>query len=308
MIKYIRHDGIDKVEWDKTIKASPNGMVYAMSWYLDVVHPGWDALVEDGYASVMPLTGNRKHCISYLFQPFFAQQLGLFSRDAVTQDKLNRFLKAVPRRYRLTEIRLNEACMFDDVHLKPHRNIILPLENEIATMKNKYHTNTKRNLAVAEKCNLRVVENVDVEDIVRLFRENRGSKVEHWGDAEYERFGRLCKAAKIHRCLVSRGVTDEKSNLLAGMVLFNSNGRLTFIFSGRDEKSAAKQGMTFLIHSILEEFCGQPLVFDFEGSDDDNLARFELGFGGKEVYYPEYRIDNLNFLERKIKSIFAHGK
>lgn len=306
MIKYIRHGEINKAKWDKTIKTSPNGMVYALSWYLDVVHPGWDALVEGDYESVMPLTGNRKHCISYLFQPFFAQQLGLFSKDTITQDKLNPFLKAIPRKYRLTEIRLNEACMFEDEHLKPHRNIILPLKNEIATIKNKYHTNTKRNLAVAGKCNLRVVENVDVEDVVRLFRENRGLKVEHWGDAEYERFGQLCEAAKVHHCLVRRGVVDENSNLLAGMILFKSNNRLTFIFSGRDEKWAVKQGMTFLIHSILKEFSGQPLVFDFEGSDDDNLARFELGFGGQEVFYPEYRIDKLNFLERKIKSIFAH--
>lgn len=81
MITYLTHNQIDKQRWDDCIKQSPNGNVYALSWYLDIVHPRWEALVEDDYVSVMPLTGNRKCGISYPFQPFFVQQLGVFSKE-----------------------------------------------------------------------------------------------------------------------------------------------------------------------------------------------------------------------------------
>ena len=42
MITYLTHDQIDKTLWDHCIAQAPNGLVYAWSWYLDIVHPGWD--------------------------------------------------------------------------------------------------------------------------------------------------------------------------------------------------------------------------------------------------------------------------
>ena len=45
MIAYLRHDQIDKTCWDDCIAHAPNGLVYAWYWYLDIVHPRWEALV-----------------------------------------------------------------------------------------------------------------------------------------------------------------------------------------------------------------------------------------------------------------------
>jgi hypothetical protein len=63
MITYLKHERIDPNRWDECIAAAPNGNVYAWSWYLDLVHPGWDALVEidsDKYLTVMPITKKKK--------------------------------------------------------------------------------------------------------------------------------------------------------------------------------------------------------------------------------------------------------
>ena len=60
MIKYRTYDKIDKRRWDECIAKSFNGSVYAWSWYLDVVHPKWDALVENDYERVMPICGSKK--------------------------------------------------------------------------------------------------------------------------------------------------------------------------------------------------------------------------------------------------------
>ena len=69
MIHYLEHKDIDKAKWDATVVECGN--IYARSWYLDIVHPGWEALVEDGYFAVMPLTGGKKFGVNYLYQPFF---------------------------------------------------------------------------------------------------------------------------------------------------------------------------------------------------------------------------------------------
>ena len=69
MIQYLEHNQIDKKKWDATIEECGN--IYAYSWYLDVVHPQWEALVEGDYDTVMPLTGGEKFGVHYLFQPYF---------------------------------------------------------------------------------------------------------------------------------------------------------------------------------------------------------------------------------------------
>ena len=45
MIQYFSHQAIDKKKWDDCIQHAFNGNIYAMSWYLDVVHHDWEALI-----------------------------------------------------------------------------------------------------------------------------------------------------------------------------------------------------------------------------------------------------------------------
>lgn len=107
MITYLAHQEIDKRKWDVCINEARNGMIYAYSWYLDLISPGWEALVKKDYETVMPLTCNKKYGISYLSQPFFSQQLGVFSKKDADTKTADEFLGAIPPKYRFVEINLN---------------------------------------------------------------------------------------------------------------------------------------------------------------------------------------------------------
>ncbi|HEU4717664.1 MAG TPA: hypothetical protein VFU15_07515, partial [Bacteroidia bacterium] len=78
-IRHLRSHEIDRQRWDECIRRSFNGIIYAYSWYLDVVSPGWEALADEKYETVMPLTWAKKMSVRYLRTPFFVQQLGVFS-------------------------------------------------------------------------------------------------------------------------------------------------------------------------------------------------------------------------------------
>src|ERR1017187_1866717 len=107
MIKLLSHSEINRTNWDARIASSLNSTVYPYSWYLDLVSPGWEALVEGNYESVMPLTANKKYGITYLYQPFFTQQLGVFSARKLSPAKVNDFLSQVPGKFKFIEINLN---------------------------------------------------------------------------------------------------------------------------------------------------------------------------------------------------------
>lgn len=47
MITYLFNSEIDKDKWDNCIKNSPGAKPYAYSWYLDIMAPGWQALVDE---------------------------------------------------------------------------------------------------------------------------------------------------------------------------------------------------------------------------------------------------------------------
>src|SRR6266542_2732865 len=95
-IKYLLQDQIDKTKWDRCIDESPNGLIYAYSFYLDQMSTHWDALVLDEYKAVMPLPWRKKAGIYYLYQPFNIAQLGIFG-EAINQELVAAFLNKVPR-------------------------------------------------------------------------------------------------------------------------------------------------------------------------------------------------------------------
>lgn len=294
MINYLTNGQIDRSLWDDCVAHAVNGNVYTFSWYLDVVHPGWEALVEvkDGnYVTVMPVTKKRKYLIHYLCQPFFVQQLGVFSRQPITEETTMAFLKSIPRKYRLVEIRLNEQNPLpkDTKGVEWHRNHLLNLNNEYHLLSNDYHENTKRNLKKSLKYGLTLVCDADIQEIIGLFRENRGASITHWGDAEYDRLSHLTAAALISGNGFVYGVKSLNNNeIICGALFMKSHNRITFLFSGNSALGKESQAMTFLIDQVIHEYAGQPLVLDFEGSDDENLARFYHGFGSESIMYPGF--------------------
>ena len=305
MIHYLEHKAIDKVKWDATVAKCGN--VYAYSWYLNIVHPGWEALVEDDYQAVMPLTGGKKFGIRYLFQPYFVQQLGVFSKTPLTSAKTAAFLDAIPEKYRFAEIRLNECDTLDEGYkgIEYHRNVLLDLNQDYETIREHFHQNTKRNLAKAESSNLQLVDMVTPDQVVALFRANRGASLDKWGDAEYARLTRLAQAAIDHNNAFILGVSEKGiGQLLCVAIFMKTDGRITFLFSGLSEEGKQRQAMTYLLDQVIKKHAKQPVTFDFEGSDDDNLARFYLGFGGVEAQYPSYSFNRLSGIENRILKLW----
>ena len=309
MIRHLTHNKIDKTRWDDCIRHSFNGNIYAWSWYLDIVHPQWEALVENDYERVMPLTGNKRMGINYLFQPFFTQQLGIFSTSHLSENIIQNFIDAIPQKYRLTEIRLNayNKVNYDIEYFKKHRNIELDLIYDYQSIYNNYNNNTKKNLKKANKNILYLNRDINPELVIKLFRDNRGKEIKHWKDKEYQRLLTLINTAIEKEYCFVYGVNDDNNEIIAGAVFMVSHDRIVFLFSGVDKSNQHKNAWTFLIDSVIKEFCGMPFTFDFEGSDNEGLARFYKGFGGKEVYYPEIKRNNFKGIFKFAYELMAKG-
>ena len=305
MIHYLKHNEIDKKKWDSCIAQSFNGIIYAYSWYLDIVCPGWEALVEEDHRRVMPLTARSKFGIRYLYQPFFTQQLGVFSVDKMSGKDVQRFIDAVPSQFKLIEISLNTFNQLEsadnNIELKRSLTHELDLISSYEVLHAQYSENTKRNVKKAIKNELSVMKYVSARQVIDLFSNNKGKEAGEFTESHYEMLTQL-----IDEC-VKRGqghvwgVSNKQGKICAGAFFIESNGKVIFLFSGRNDEAKTNGAMFFLIDRFIAANSQRNLILDFEGSNDPDLARFYKGFGSKECVYLQVRKNNLPALIRWLK-------
>lgn len=299
-MQYLLHHQIDKAKWDNCIENSQNGIIYGYSWWLDIVSPGWEALVESDYQYIMPLTCRKKFFIEYLFQPLATQQLGIFSTDLINENLVVSFLKNIPSRFKLIDIQLNTSIKFipEDFKAIPRKTHELNLGRSYKSILAGFSDNCKRNINKSKRNDLLIARNVSIDEIISLFKHNRGIEA-NLSEDKYALFKKLADACvqKIRTEILA--VKNKIGKVIAAAIFVKSHKKVIFLFSGRDEEAKEKGAMFYLIDSFIQEKAGQKITLDFEGSDDPDLARFYKGFGSKECIYQQIKKNRLPFFIKK---------
>jgi hypothetical protein len=306
MIRYIERKNIEDDKWNACIDKAFNGNLYGYSWFLDIVSEGWDALVENDYERVFPLVFKKKFGISWIYQPFFTQQLGLYSTTKLDSESLSAFIKAIPQAFRRISINLNTLNKATGKEFKfiPQINHELDLIHSYEKIRAGYSENLLRNIKKAEKAGLTIVKNIKPDDIIDLFRQNRGKDISHLRDKDYIRIKRIAYTSMYKGLANIQGVYDMQNQLVAGAFFIRSNNKAIFLFSGLGEEGRKAGAMPFLIDSFIQNHAGQHLTFDFDGSNDPDLARFYKSFGSKECVYQRLEINRLPLLIKVSARIF----
>lgn len=336
-IQYLTREQLDLHKWDQAITAAPNGLPYAYSAYLDHMSRHWSALVLNDYEAVMPLTWNRKYGISYLYQPAFTAQLGIFGSHLSPQ-LIKDFIAAIPKQFRLIEIELNHAntglsaspvadsapasaltpappqapapapapppphsnSSHDIAGISLRNNYILDLRTSYETISSQYRDNIKRNIKKAHQLNLRYETGIAIADVIALSKSQMQS-ISNLTDADYQNFEHLFNQLANQQKAIACGVYNAASELIASCAYVISNGRACYIMVGNHPNGRTNGASHFLIDRFIHQHAGQPLLLDFEGSDIRNLAFFYSSFGATLETYSSLRINRLPWYVRLLK-------
>ena len=307
MVKLIKHSDIDFQRWDRCIEESKCALVYGRSWYLDALtNKQWDALVWNGYAAVLPLCFKSKFGIRYLAQPLFAQQLGIFSAEPVTVDMLEMFVSNIPKHYWFIDMTFNktntEAMETNGLKVQRKINVELDLTHSYEDIYPTYSDNAKRNIKKIKKGQLRIEYSSSLTPIIDLFKVEKGH-VYNISNASYERLCIMFEAGvNMGACFVAQVMDCKDGALLAGALFMISDNRLIFLFSGMSQEGKSQKAMFYLLNEVIKKYSGTSMILDFEGSMDENLARFYKGFGGEETVYTHLQLNRLPKLLRWIKA------
>lgn len=288
-IKYLKHKDIDKNLWDNTISTAYNSLPYAYSWYLDVVSPGWEALVADNYHFVMPLPLKKKWGIKYLIQPRWVQQLGIFSNVVINKafipkDIVLQFISKIP--YLIYDFNINHANNIDSVNKRI--NYIIPPTESMEQIRGNYNSNTKRNIAKATKAGLSIA-NISLEQFITLWQnENTDKAIDLQQKLEPLIFAaQNNKLSGCERNFEAKllGVFQDDT-LVAALFSIVNNNRLLYLTPVSNLQGKECRAMFLLVDYILEHICvPNGLIFDCEGSMIPGVATFYKGFGAIEQNY-----------------------
>jgi len=301
MINYLKNHEIDREKWDSCLLEIPSVRPYPMSWYLDIMSPGWEALVDDDYHSVFPLPCHRKYGFCYIATPAFLQQLGLFSADGDRRLIAGEFISFLPEFFRLVDLSIGQEVSAPGFTLTQRYNYELVLSDSYEKIWLNYMTDCRRNINIAHRYPQDIVEDVKPGELISLFRSHTAGKAGTIREISYQRLQtlmELCKTSGTGRIL---GVRSPRGKLLWGIFIIEALGRSTLLFTAGSRKSRELRTSYHVIDKIIKDYAGTGQIIDFAGSSVPSIAIFMRSFGGeKKSYWRLYR-NNLPWPVRLFK-------
>jgi len=310
--QYIKNNQINREKWDDCISKSCNSRVYGLSWYLDIVCENWDGIIFGDYEAVFPVIFSRKmFFIKTSYHPLFCQQLGLFFKSGGIADKLisqlsgynfiwmfhATILPTYFKRYiyhathefsTLLKGWSGFHSMFNTRTIWMS-NLTLKLGDPYNVLRNKYNTNTIRNLKKSSNFNLKIKE-LEVDIFMDLYKKNKNIRRSIQKFYPFKNHNYLIIKKLISTCLKKKrgrliGVFNQEKCLVSAAFFLSCFKRKIMLFNVTKPNCKEYHAMTFLIDNFIKSNCEQNLILDFEGSNIEGVRKFYKGFGSYDACY-----------------------
>jgi len=303
MVTYLAHHTIDKDKWDHCILHAANRLIYAQSACLDAIAGKWDALVLNDYEAVMPLTWRKKFFITYLYQPAFIQQLGIFFTKQLSAETYGLFTAALFKHFKFAEIYCNHLNTgnLPPEYCSARTNYILDINKPYTGIFNNYQPGFTKSLRRIAKFGMQYKPSTDIDATILLHRKLYGKRTAHLGEKDYHAFTRLCRVLLQQQQLEIRQATGVDGELLASVLLFKDGNRLYNIIACLTAEGRRLEANYFLYDSIIREFCNSNYILDLEGSDIKGIADFYVKLNPVNQPYPFFRYNHLHPLLKLVK-------
>lgn len=288
-IIHLRNHEIDCEKWDACVNRADNGVLYAQSWYLDVVCPKWEALVYGDYRFVLPLSVKRKLGFRYISQPYFAQQLGIFPAPEIEVQRY--FAEQFSKKFKLIDYQLNwkmDAAAFSRFQVTKRTNFILNLKADYGTLYKNYSDHTKRSLKRAKREKVTVMRPLLKDDYLLNFE----SKYKVPSSA-IQQLDTLMSRTLSRGTGTIYGAYSDNNSLCAAVFFVQSGQRTTYLNAFSSEAGRENRAMFALVDQFVKDHANTLLTLDFEGSNIKGLARFYQGFGAAVENYCHIHLQQL---------------
>lgn len=310
---------------------------------MDGICPNWEGIVlqkSDEYVAVLPLPVKKKYGISFLQQPLFAQQLGVFSVQKLSISEIEDFFALLQKKFRLVsdypfnilnyqEYKISFEKIFGEKSLKRHMTHHLPLQGNYEKIRQGYKKDTKYRINQAKRENFEIIKSTNIDLLYDFFEksvvlengissEARPILKKVFNILKKRNLAELYYIKNQEKEIVS-GILFVKSQSLHStkwIYLFNAanpsmkernESRRWFLDKFIQEKNNEVNKNNFDIQSNDVSFFPS-IVLDFESAQELEVARFYASFGSEAQSFFVLNYNRLSFYIRHIQKIIQFIK
>ena len=265
--------------------------------------PGWNALADHDFQTVLPLPARRKFGIDYICTPPFLQKVDMCSSVVADTKALCEFLNSIPSDYKHIDLALGTAPgLFSDAVTERFNNI-LDLKRDYAEIKGGYSTDARRNLRIAGENKQELLKGVKPAEAIHIFRDGPGRGLGRIRNADYHRLEQLMEFTVSNRIGDIVGVRAS-GRLVYTVFYIDWRDRISLLFTSTSPMSRTLRSGYLAIDHIIGLFSGRRDTLDFAGSSIESIASYNRSFGAAESKYYRFLINRLPFPLKHLKQGF----
>lgn len=288
MIVYLKNLEIDREHWDSCIKGSNYLKPFAYSWYLDIMSPGWEALIDDDYDSVFPLPVINRFGYKKIVTPPFLQQLGAFSPDKNDSDVIREFIDFLPYFFRYIDLNVKQKVDYEGFKLTELSGYSLDLSYPYEKIFEDFSRQCKKQIELFDRKSIELVTDISPDEILDLYISNKPDEDVKIRLLYYHRIKSLmnfCLKNKKGRIL---GVRTARRRLISAMFIIEVPGYKTIQLIADSHEGSTKHTGFFIVNELIRNASFSRLTIDFAEPSIISIPSYAKAFGC--MYTPHYRI------------------
>lgn len=273
-------------DYNRCITASPNGTIYALSWYLDIVSPDWELLANNDYTTVLPLPVFRSMGRKTLNQPEYAFQLGVFSTSIPDPETVYKYLRSIPGNIKFRKLCLNKFNIVTRKNARIHNAAELDLISPYKQTRARFSHKIKARLHLAEENSISFVSNTSVNDLLMFsYRLDKLNK-QKLKPKQISTLRLIASNAIRYRSAQLASAYDRTNNLCAIILFLIFNGRASILHAAANMDGIQTGAIEFIIDHFIRENSEQNLVLSIDNPGDKYLMETLQQFGSGISEYP----------------------
>ena len=301
--------------------------IFEEPWYLDAVAPNnWyvaEVFRNNQVHARLVYSKKKQFGQKIICNPPFAQTVGPWILDtnakkvnnlAREKELLNELIEQLPSRVNI------------DLTLDSNRQYVLPFRwkgfryeptfsyrisdlTHLEQIYDEFRENIKRDIKKSEK-KITVKEDLPIEVLIEL-QNKTFARQKRKNPYDIETIKRLDKSCREHNAAKLFAAVDSEENIHAAAYFIYDSERCYYMFSGADPEFRNSGAGCFLTWEGIKFAAKHSKVFDFEGSNVEDIEQVFRSFGGDFVV--NYRVFRFNlwslfmdYLKPKIKKIIGY--
>lgn len=283
-VRYVPHLQIDFKRWDKCIRKSFNGFVCAYSWYLNIVSPDWDALIEGDYDAVMPLTKSTFLGYPVLVAPKLANQLGIFSATIIDDEVLQAFISAIPPHFTFVRLGMNKFNRLKHDECIPGDQLAFDLDliNPYSKAVSLYSDEVRNLLEIGWSHKLKVQPGLSGLEFA-LFLKAQFPFQTYVSPEEIFAMEELVVTSIKNKTGLLCGIYTEDEKLLGAMFFVWSHQKAQAVFHRFVKNKLADAGFVMIINEFIQYNSEKNLILRVETKRKSNYITLLEGVGAKKT-------------------------